>query len=99
MNSGFLEFWDKKCGEIQYSFTRGNECSSNYDHKSKGLNFQLLFFPFAEEDYNSENQKTSYGSMLRRRIFRQCLIDNSTAVVGFGEGQQRFSIKTGRIVG
>jgi len=55
-------------------------------HKSKGLEFPVVILPFAEEDY-SKSPKDKLWLEAEQDTFGlpKILIDNSSAVAGFGE--------------
>ncbi|OYX83273.1 MAG: ATP-dependent helicase [Flavobacteriales bacterium 32-34-25] len=65
----FLVFWDKNGEKI---------------HKSKGLEFPVVIMPFAEEDYGKK-PKDKLWLDAEGLDMPKALIDNSSAVEGFGE--------------
>ena len=85
--SDFLNFWDKNASKFSIPSPEGNNAVRIMTiHKSKGLEFPVVIFPFAEEDYVMKpkdklwltNEDESLG-------LPKVLIDNSKAVEGFGE--------------
>ena len=83
----FLNFWDKNASKFSIPSPEGNNAVRIMTiHKSKGLEFPVVIFPFAEEDYVMKpkdklwltNEDESLG-------LPKVLIDNSKAVEGFGE--------------
>lgn len=84
--SDFLIYWEKKAGQLSIPTPEGNNSVVIMTiHKSKGLEFPIVIFPFAVEDYNRtpkdklwiEVPKESFG-------LSKVLIDNSSAVSNFG---------------
>jgi len=54
-------------------------------HKSKGLEFPVVIFPFAEEDYNRKpKDKLWLNSEEQELGLPKVLIDNSSAVESYG---------------
>ena len=55
--SEFLQFWDKKCDSLSIPSPEGNDAIKIMTiHKSKGLEFPVVIFPFAEENYSQPKQ-------------------------------------------
>jgi ATP-dependent exoDNAse (exonuclease V) beta subunit len=85
--SDFLIYWDKNAEKFSIPSPEGtNAVRIMTIHKSKGLEFPVVIFPFAEEDYNRKPksklwlnaEETTFG-------LPKVLIDNSKAIQGFGE--------------
>ncbi len=85
--SDFLNYWDKNAEKFSIPSPEGtNAVRIMTIHKSKGLEFPVVIFPFAEEDYNRKPksklwlnaEETTFG-------LPKVLIDNSKAIEGFGE--------------
>ncbi len=85
--SDFLNYWDKNAEKFSIPSPEGNNAVRIMTiHKSKGLEFPVVIFPFAEEDYNRkpkdklwlEAEETDFG-------LPKILIDNSKAVENYGE--------------
>ncbi|MBP2283868.1 ATP-dependent exoDNAse (exonuclease V) beta subunit [Flavobacterium sp. CG_23.5] len=85
--SDFLNFWDKNADKFSIPSPEGNNAVRIMTiHKSKGLEFPVVIFPFAEEDY-SRKPKDKLWLNAEEQDFGlpKVLIDNSSAVEGFGE--------------
>jgi ATP-dependent exoDNAse (exonuclease V) beta subunit len=85
--SDFLNYWDKNAEKFSIPSPEGNNAVRIMTiHKSKGLEFPVVIMPFAEEDYNRkpkdklwlDTEESDFG-------LPKVLIDNSSAVEGFGE--------------
>jgi len=85
--SDFLDFWDKNSEKFSIPSPEGNNAVRIMTiHKSKGLEFPVVIMPFAEEDYSRkpkdklwlDGEEHDFG-------LPKVLIDNSSAVEGFGE--------------
>ena len=85
--SDFLNFWDKNAEKFSIPSPEGNNAVRIMTiHKSKGLEFPVVIFPFAEEDY-SRKPKDKLWLNAEEEDFGlpKVLIDNSSAVEGFGD--------------
>jgi ATP-dependent exoDNAse (exonuclease V) beta subunit len=85
--SDFLNFWDKNAEKFSIPSPEGNNAVRIMTiHKSKGLEFPVVIMPFAEEDY-SRKPKDKLWLEAKEMDFGlpKVLIDNSSAVEGFGE--------------
>jgi len=85
--SDFLDFWDKNSEKFSIPSPEGNNAVRIMTiHKSKGLEFPVVIMPFAEEDY-SRKPKDKLWLDAEEQDFGlpKVLIDNSSAVEGFGE--------------
>ena len=85
--SDFLSFWDKNAEKFSIPSPEGNNAVRIMTiHKSKGLEFPVVIFPFAEEDY-SRKPKDKLWLNAEEEDFGlpKVLVDNSSAVEGFGE--------------
>ncbi len=85
--SDFLSFWDKNAEKFSIPSPEGNNAVRIMTiHKSKGLEFPVVIFPFAEEDY-SRKPKDKLWIDAEEKDFGlpKVLIDNSSAVEGFGD--------------
>jgi ATP-dependent exoDNAse (exonuclease V) beta subunit len=89
--SDFLNFWDKNSEKFSIPSPEGNNAVRIMTiHKSKGLEFPVVIFPFAEEDYSrSPKDKLWINAQADDFGLSKVLIDNSKAVVGFGEEAKR----------
>jgi ATP-dependent exoDNAse (exonuclease V) beta subunit len=85
--SDFLNFWDKNAEKFSIPSPEGNNAVRIMTiHKSKGLEFPVVIFPFAEEDYNRKPKDKLWLNAEEETIgLPKVLIDNSSAVEGFGE--------------
>ncbi|MBG6060924.1 ATP-dependent exoDNAse (exonuclease V) beta subunit/very-short-patch-repair endonuclease [Flavobacterium sp. CG_9.1] len=85
--SDFLNFWDKNAEKFSIPSPEGtNAVRIMTIHKSKGLEFPVVIFPFAEEDYNRKPKDKLWLNAEEQDFgLPKVLIDNSVAVEGFGE--------------
>ncbi|MFE3869720.1 UvrD-helicase domain-containing protein [Flavobacterium sp. ZS1P70] len=85
--SDFINFWDKNAEKFSIPSPEGNNAVRIMTiHKSKGLEFPVVIFPFAEEDYNRKPKDKLWLNAEEETIgLPKVLIDNSSAVEGFGE--------------
>ena len=85
--SDFLNFWDKNAEKFSIPSPEGtNAVRIMTIHKSKGLEFPVVIFPFAEEDYNRKPKDKLWLNADEQDFgLPKVLIDNSSAVEGFGE--------------
>ena len=85
--SDFINFWDKNAEKFSIPSPEGNNAVRIMTiHKSKGLEFPVVIFPFAEEDYNRKPKDKLWLNAGEENIgLPKVLIDNSSAVEGFGE--------------
>ena len=85
--SDFLNFWDKNAEKFSIPSPEGtNAVRIMTIHKSKGLEFPIVIFPFAEEDYNRKPKDKLWLNAEEQDFgLPKVLIDNSSAVEGFGE--------------
>lgn len=85
--SDFLSYWGKNAEKFSIPSPEGNNAVRIMTiHKSKGLEFPVVIMPFAEEDY-SRKPKNKLWLNAEEEDFGlpKVLIDNSSAVAGFGE--------------
>ncbi len=85
--SDFLNYWDKNGSNFSIPSPEGtNAVRIMTIHKAKGLEFSVVIFPFADEDYNRK-PKTKLWLNADEETFGlpKVLIDNSKAIEGFGE--------------
>lgn len=81
----FLDFWDKSGHKYSIPSPEGNNAVRIMTiHKSKGLEFPVVIMPFAEEDY-SRKPKDKLWLEAEDLGMPKALIDNSSAVEGFGK--------------
>ena len=85
--SDFLDFWDQNGSKFSIPSPEGtNAIKILTVHKSKGLEFPVVIFPFADEDY-FRKPKDQLWLESDESIFGlpKVLIDNSKAIEGFGD--------------
>lgn len=83
----FLEYWDKNGSKFSIPSPEGNDAVRIMTiHKSKGLEFPVVIFPFAEEDYSRSRRSKLWLEMDDDTFeFQKALIDSSRAVNDYGE--------------
>jgi ATP-dependent exoDNAse (exonuclease V) beta subunit len=83
----FLEYWDKIGFQKSIPSPEGtNAVRIMTIHKSKGLEFPVVIMPFAEEDYSRKPKDKLWLNAEEATVgLPKVLIDNSSAVEGFGE--------------
>lgn len=83
----FVNFWDKNADKFSIPTPEGKDAVRILTiHKSKGLEFPVVIMPFAEEDYNRKpKDKIWLDSVEEETALTKVLIDNSSAVEGFGD--------------
>jgi ATP-dependent exoDNAse (exonuclease V) beta subunit len=85
--SDFLEYWHKCSDKFKIPSPEGSDAVRIMSiHKSKGLEFPVVIFPFAEENYSLQKKDKLWLSADEEEFgLPKVLIDNSKAVEGFGE--------------
>ena len=83
----FLIFWDKNSEKFSIPSPEGNNAVRIMTiHKSKGLEFPVVIMPFADEDYNRKPKDKLWLDTEEIDLgVPKALVDNSSAVEGFGE--------------
>ncbi|MGM8362313.1 UvrD-helicase domain-containing protein [Flavobacterium sp. ARAG 55.4] len=83
----FLDFWDKNGAKYSIPSPEGNNAVRIMTiHKSKGLEFPVVIMPFAEEDYSRKPKDKLWLDAQEMDLgMPKALIDNSSAVEGFGK--------------
>jgi ATP-dependent exoDNAse (exonuclease V) beta subunit len=83
----FLNFWDKNSSKFSIPSPEGNNAVRIMTiHKSKGLEFPVVIIPFAEEDYSKKPKDKLWLETEGIDLgLPKVLIDNSSAVEGFGQ--------------
>ncbi|MFP9113129.1 UvrD-helicase domain-containing protein [Flavobacterium sp. RHBU_3] len=83
----FLEYWDKNGYKFSIPSPEGNDAVRIMTiHKSKGLEFPVVIFPFAEEDYSRARRDKLWLELDDETFeFEKALIDSSKAVTEYGE--------------
>lgn len=82
----FLIFWEKSSSKFSIPSPEGtNAVRIMTIHKSKGLEFPVVIMPFAEEDYSRKPKDKLWLEAQKEELgLEKVLIDNSSAVEGFG---------------
>ena len=85
--SDFLNYWDKNGEKLSIPSPEGNDAVRIMTiHKSKGLEFPVVIFPFAEEDFSySPKQKMWLNTDEEAIGLPKALVDKSSKVQGYGE--------------
>lgn len=85
--SDFLAYWDKNGHKLSIPSAEGsNAIRIMTIHKSKGLEFPVVIFPFAEENYSApKREKMWIDSQSDDLDFDKFLIDKSSKVTEYGE--------------
>jgi ATP-dependent exoDNAse (exonuclease V) beta subunit len=85
--SDFLTYWDKNGEKLSIPSPEGNDAVRIMTiHKSKGLEFPVVIFPFAEEDFSrSPKQKMWLNADEEIVGLPKALVDKSSKVEGYGE--------------
>ena len=85
--SDFLRFWDKNSSKFSIPSPEGtNAVRIMTIHTSKGLEFPVVIFPFADEDYNRKpKDKLWLDADAQSFGISKVLIDNSNDLEGFGD--------------
>jgi len=85
----FLEFWEKEGYKKSIPSPQGNSIQIMTVHKSKGLEFPVVIFPFADTDYShhkSKGQKQIWiDNQIKEIEFPRLLIDNKSEVKEYSE--------------
>lgn len=86
----FLDYWDRNADKFSIPSPEQSDAVRIMTiHKSKGLEFPVVIFPFAEEDYNRRpKDKLWLDSDMEIFGLPKVLIDNTAAVEKFGEAAQ-----------
>ena len=83
----FLEFWDRTSSSFSIPAPEGEDAVRIMTiHKSKGLEFPVVIFPFAEEEFHRKPKEKLWVEA-DQEVFGlpKVLIDNSSQVEEFGE--------------
>jgi len=85
--SDFLEYWDTNGSRFSIPSPEGNDAVRIMTiHKSKGLEFPVVIFPFAEEDYARARRDKMWLELDDDTFeFQKALIDTNKAVAEYGE--------------
>ena len=85
--SDFLYYWDNNSEKLSIPSPEGNDAVRIMTiHKSKGLEFPVVIFPFAEEDYSKgPREKIWLNADEEITGLPKVLVDKSSKVEGYGE--------------
>lgn len=85
--SDFLDYWHENSEKFKIPSPEGSDAVQIMTiHKSKGLEFPVVIFPFAEENYSLQKKDKLWLDFDQENFdLSKVLIDNSKAVEGFGE--------------
>ena len=83
----FLNYWDKNGEKLSIPSPEGNDAVRIMTiHKSKGLEFPVVIFPFAEEDFSKgPREKIWLNADEKTMGLPKVLVDKNSRVVGYGE--------------
>ena len=83
----FLNYWDKSGAKLSIPSPEGNDAVRIMTiHKSKGLEFPVVIFPFAEEDFSKgPREKIWLNADENTMGLPKVLVDKNSRVVGYGE--------------
>ena len=83
----FLEYWEKKASKFSIPSPEGHDAVRIISiHKSKGLEFPVVIFPFADEDYSRQRKEKLWVDFESEGFgLPKVLIDNNSTVEGFSE--------------
>jgi ATP-dependent exoDNAse (exonuclease V) beta subunit len=94
--SDFLDYWQKKAENLSIPSPEGNDAVRIMTiHKSKGLEFPVVIFPFAEEDFSRGPKEKIWLNADEEVIgLPKALVDKSSKVEGYGkEAKQIYNQK------
>lgn len=85
--SDFLFYWENNSEKLSIPSPEGNDAVRIMTiHKSKGLEFPVVIFPFAEEDYSKgPREKIWINADEEMMGLPKVLVDKSSKVEGFGD--------------
>jgi ATP-dependent exoDNAse (exonuclease V) beta subunit len=85
--SDFLSYWDINSGKLSIPSPEGKEAVRIMTiHTSKGLEFSVVIFPFAEEDYSKGPREKIWLNADEEQFgLSKVLVDKSSNVSNYGE--------------
>jgi ATP-dependent exoDNAse (exonuclease V) beta subunit len=85
--SDFLMYWDANSGKLSIPSPEGKEAVRIMTiHTSKGLEFPVVIFPFAEEDYSKGPREKIWLNADEEQVgLPKVLVDKNNNVSGYGE--------------
>lgn len=94
----FLDYWDNNGSKFSIPSPEGNDAVRIMTiHKSKGLEFPVVIFPFAEEDYARAPRSKMWLDIEDEETFgfQKALIDSKKEVAEYGEkAHELYTIKS-----
>ncbi|WP_417352398.1 UvrD-helicase domain-containing protein [Flavobacterium alkalisoli] len=93
----FLEYWDNNGSKFSIPSPEGNDAVRIMTiHKSKGLEFPVVIFPFAEEDYAKSPRDKMWLELDDETLgFQKALIDSKKEVAEYGDkASELYTIKS-----
>lgn len=95
--SDFLEYWDSNPAKFSIPSPEGNDAVRIMTiHKSKGLEFPVVIFPFAEEDYTKSPRNKIWLEVEDDSFnMARALVDSKQEILQYGENAaETFSNKS-----
>jgi len=85
--SDFLNYWNTNSEKLSIPSPEGNDAVRIMTiHKSKGLEFPVVIFPFADEDYSKGPKEKIWLNADEEQFgLPKVLVDKNSAVSGYGE--------------
>ncbi|MGV3695929.1 UvrD-helicase domain-containing protein [Flavobacterium sp.] len=85
--SDFLHYWNSNSEKLSIPSPEGNDAIRIMTiHKSKGLEFPVVIFPFADEDYSKGPREKIWLNTDEEQFgLSKVLVDKNNAVTGYGE--------------
>ncbi len=86
--SDFLSYWDINCSKLSIPSPEGKEAVRIMTiHTSKGLEFPVVIFPFAEEDYSKGPREKIWLNADEEQVgLSKVLVDKNNNVSNYGTG-------------
>ena len=83
----FLEYWNKNSDKFKISSPEGSDAVQIMTiHKSKGLEFPVVIFPFAEENYSLQKKDKLWVDFDEQNFgLSKVLLHNNKSLEGFGD--------------